>query len=456
MPAQDLATPAPVNGLINYPQHIQPIWSRDRGANTCTGCHADSAKLDLRGTIAGTGRLVSYEELLLGDPLIDPVTGQPLTRLDEGVPMVVRGAPLVETMGGNATGHGALEPADRDPVRRNAEGAAAKRAPRIRRRRHGAPDHALLLNAAEKRLIVEWMDLGGQYYNNPFDGGIRAISTLSQASFETQVMPVLQASCAGCHQAIGSVAASSHAAAAEPLRAHRQRRGRLQRDAVDDLQHLLGRQQLSAEPAVERAASAGRQRPDQRAAAGGQRQLQRHRGVDRHRMSDTMSSMPSRRLHAVVAAIMAAAALSGCGGGENPFDNPADIENPLQVSGQKLSFAYFQKCINPIFLAQLQSSGTGAAGTNTCASSGCHDNVNGTGGALRIVPGAQAVDLADPANTADVIRLSDMYKNFYSAQGSSIIGSPSQSRLLDQAAAAQRAARRRLDLRQRRRTPTPS
>ena len=122
--------------------------------------------------------------------------------------------------------------------------------------------------------------------------------------------------------------------------------------------------------------------------------------------------------------------LAACGGGENPFDNPADIENPLQVSGQKLSFAYFQKCINPIFLAQLQASGGGATGTNTCASSGCHDNVNGTGGALRIVPGAQAVDLADPANTAAVIRQSDMYKNFYSAQGSSIIGTPSQSRLL--------------------------
>jgi len=127
-------------------------------------------------------------------------------------------------------------------------------------------------------------------------------------------------------------------------------------------------------------------------------------------------------------AALAAIALTACGGGgENPFDNPADIDNPLQVSGQKLSFAYFQKCINPIFLAQLQS---GGAGTNSCASSGCHDNVNGTGGALRVVPEATPVDLTDPANTADTIRRSDMYKNFYSAQGSSIIGSPSQSRLL--------------------------
>ena len=126
----------------------------------------------------------------------------------------------------------------------------------------------------------------------------------------------------------------------------------------------------------------------------------------------------------------AAAALlfvAGCGGGENPFDNPASIENSQVVSGQKLSFIYFQKCINPVLLAQLQAPG---GGTNSCASSGCHDNVNGTGGALRIVPGAQAVDLANPANTPDMVRLSDMYKNFYSSQGSSVIGSPAQSRLL--------------------------
>jgi hypothetical protein len=35
-----------------------------------------------------------------------------------------------------------------------------------------------------------------------------------------------------------------------------------------------------------------------------------------------------------------------------------------------------------------------------------------------------------PANTPDVIRAADMYKNFYSAQGSVVIGSTAQSRLL--------------------------
>jgi hypothetical protein len=68
--------------------------------------------------------------------------------------------------------------------------------------------------------------------------------------------------------------------------------------------------------------------------------------------------------------------------------------------------------------------------TNTCVGGGCHDNTTGTGGALRVVASAKAIDLADPANTPEAIRATDMYKNFYSAQGSTVIGSPAQSRLL--------------------------
>ena len=123
--------------------------------------------------------------------------------------------------------------------------------------------------------------------------------------------------------------------------------------------------------------------------------------------------------------------ISGCGGGgSNPLGNPPTIQNPPASGGQKLSFVYFQKCINPIFLAQLQVNQGGVVSTNTCASSGCHDNTSGTGGALRVVQSATAVDLSDPANTPDVVRTSDMYKNFYSSQGSTVIGTPLQSRLL--------------------------
>jgi hypothetical protein len=49
------------------------------------------------------------------------------------------------------------------------------------------------------------MDLGGQYFNNPFDGGVAAVAPLSQQTFEAQVLPILSANCAAsCHQAGGT------------------------------------------------------------------------------------------------------------------------------------------------------------------------------------------------------------------------------------------------------------
>ena len=210
-PADDLTTLAPVNGLINYPEHIQPLWVKPRGAggaNTCTNCHTDTAKLDLRANVAGTGRLVSYQELLLGDPVIDPATGLPQTRIEEGVPMIVRGAPLVETSSGAANTAGQARKSRLTEILHGetllAGTAAATAHPNPPA---GAPNHATLLNAAEKRLLAEWMDVGGQYYNDPFNagGGVRALTGLSQASFVAQVQPILRSTCAsGCHQAIGS------------------------------------------------------------------------------------------------------------------------------------------------------------------------------------------------------------------------------------------------------------
>lgn len=134
---------------------------------------------------------------------------------------------------------------------------------------------------------------------------------------------------------------------------------------------------------------------------------------------------------ALVLAIVAAAVVTACGGGSsNPFDNPAPVANGAVVGGQKLSFAYFQRCINPIFLAELQIQLNGATSLNTCAGSGCHANATGTGGAFRVEPAAQPLDLSDPTNTPDVVRASAIYKNFYSSQGAAVLGSPPQSRLL--------------------------
>jgi hypothetical protein len=121
--------------------------------------------------------------------------------------------------------------------------------------------------------------------------------------------------------------------------------------------------------------------------------------------------------------------LAACGGSSNPLGNPPLVSNPQSTQGnQHLSFAYFQKCINPIFPTQLQSQGS--ATTNTCAGGGCHDTVTGTGGAFRLVGAAPQLDVSDPANTPDVIRASDIYKNFYSAQGMVVVGNTTQSRLV--------------------------
>jgi len=208
--SDDLATTIPAQGIINYPDHIQPLWTRNRGGNTCVTCHTDPAKLDLLGTISGTGRLTSYEELMIGDPVIDPVTGLPQTRIEEGVVVIVRGPALVNT---DASEGEALGLARKSRVAEIMFGESLMSDAGARTAHPNppgtAPDHSTMLNAAEKRLLAEWIDLGGKYYNDPFSSGsaVRSANALSQTTFEAQVYPILKATCAAsCHQAIGSTA----------------------------------------------------------------------------------------------------------------------------------------------------------------------------------------------------------------------------------------------------------
>jgi hypothetical protein len=147
-------------------------------------------------------------------------------------------------------------------------------------------------------------------------------------------------------------------------------------------------------------------------------------------LTPMFSTLPATgRLTRAALVLLSSATLLACGGGGgNPLDNPGAINNPAQMSGKRLSLAYFQKCINPIFDKQLTISGT--TSTNSCAGAGCHDTVAGTGGAFRVVPFASTLNLSDSANTQDVIRASAMYKNYYSALGVVVAGYPEQSRLL--------------------------
>ena len=126
-------------------------------------------------------------------------------------------------------------------------------------------------------------------------------------------------------------------------------------------------------------------------------------------------------------AAAAAAMLTACGGG-SPLDNPDTVTNPPGASGQKLSFVYFQRCVNPVLNTPLRVVINGVASTNTCAAAGCHDNTSGTGGALRLFGSAPPVDVA---LAADALRTSDMFKNYYSSLGETVVGSPDQSRLIN-------------------------
>ncbi len=137
----------------------------------------------------------------------------------------------------------------------------------------------------------------------------------------------------------------------------------------------------------------------------------------------------TRKTLAAAAAGVASASLllAACGGG-SPLDNAPTLSNPPGAGGQKLSFVYFQRCVYPVLNTPLPININGTVSTNNCTAGGCHDNVTGTGGALRLLANSPAVDLAQ---TAAVLRGTDMYKNYYSSLGETVVGAPDQSRLLN-------------------------
>ena len=150
----------------------------------------------------------------------------------------------------------------------------------------------------------------------------------------------------------------------------------------------------------------------------------------------TACARPARTPRAGVAAAMLL--LAGCGGSGNPLDNPSSVKNPNSgQQGQKLSFAYFQTCINPILKKVLPIDIGGVISNNQCAGSGCHNGNTGTGGSFRVL--GTAADEPLPPSTGSMseddktrIRASaEIYRNYYSAQGATVIGAPTSSLLLN-------------------------
>ncbi len=161
--------------VVHYPDHVHPIWSVDRRVfdvdgvtqlsdNTCISCHGPADAMGAIRVPAGQldltdgpstdepDHLKAYRELLfpdneqeivmgaLQDRLVqtgtDPVTGDPIfSPIQVGSPMSVGGA--------NASA---------DFFDRFDAGGT----------------HAGFLTDAELKLLSEWLDIGGQYFNDPF------------------------------------------------------------------------------------------------------------------------------------------------------------------------------------------------------------------------------------------------------------------------------------------------
>ncbi|HEX7035710.1 MAG TPA: hypothetical protein VF210_08040 [Pseudomonadales bacterium] len=197
-----LSTPAPVDPgcatiytalcriVIDYETHVHPLWGvprvDDMGVDhTCTACHAavdamgmamvPAAQLDLGDGPSPdeAAHFKSYRELLFNDNrqiLDNGALVDELVQATDG-----NGDPLFQTDGNGEL----ILDANGDPIPvlvpivqtppLSVAGANAIGSSRFFSRFQPGGSHEGWLTPAELRLISEWIDIGGQYYNNPFN-----------------------------------------------------------------------------------------------------------------------------------------------------------------------------------------------------------------------------------------------------------------------------------------------
>jgi hypothetical protein len=160
---------------INYEEHIHPLWSRPRLVldqvnltviqdNTCVTCHSPvgadglpqlpAAQLDLGDgpSVEQPERFKAYRELLFADTEQALVNGVLVDAQFEQGTDPDTGLPILVTR----------------TVPRVAEPFSANQSTRFIEPFSEGGVHEGYLSDAELRLISEWLDIGAQYYNNPF------------------------------------------------------------------------------------------------------------------------------------------------------------------------------------------------------------------------------------------------------------------------------------------------
>lgn len=175
---------------INYETSIHPLWEADRrecdtlgnlvSDHTCVSCHTAGAgamvqipagQLELTGatSVDRNAYITSYAELMFSDIEQDLVDNS-LINLNREIPTgefeTDADGELILDEDGNPIEIVLLEPI-RLPVPMSANGARSSN--RFFNRFAAGGSHEGYLSSAELKLIAEWLDIGAQYYNNPFD-----------------------------------------------------------------------------------------------------------------------------------------------------------------------------------------------------------------------------------------------------------------------------------------------
>jgi hypothetical protein len=200
-----LTTAAPTNGVINYPDHIQPIWDAARTGGACSSCHsAADTHLTLMSTKGGTGRMDSYESLMVGPPQLD-AQGNPVLIVEDGVQVVATAPALVYSSASEGQAVGLARQSRLIEILTGQTFMSSSAAQTL----YPTPsvNHVGMLNPSELLLVTEWVDTGGKYYNDPFNANsqVQLVTSLSQSVFASTVHPILMANCAAnCHLAKGS------------------------------------------------------------------------------------------------------------------------------------------------------------------------------------------------------------------------------------------------------------
>ncbi len=181
---------SPCRSIINYISIIHPLWSAPRLVfeadgvtpvldpvtglqvdNMCINCHTQIDPADGVTVIVPAGQLEltdglspdepdhyhAYRELLVGDNLQVVMNGALVDVLQPTGQFDIDGNPILDVVP-NPNG---------SPAR--VAGARASGGFFDRFEDPNDVDHYDVLSSAERRLIAEWLDVGAQYYNNPFD-----------------------------------------------------------------------------------------------------------------------------------------------------------------------------------------------------------------------------------------------------------------------------------------------